>query len=251
MADTEARVRAKVAAELRRRAVMTQQQREVDDARKHIEETLLTDKCANCGAAWFDFGACAAVRCGNCPNHFCACCCEDFGPGAAGWESAHAHVPHCAHNPRPGKVFAPPAEIRAQRPALWQPKLDAYVAALAEDMRPLVLAACREVVLDRGLRMPVAKKRDRPPSPGAREALALVAAVQAADAIEAGAQVHPSAVGVAAQVRVQLPDADAMRVLTEWVGRQVRMDERDIYGRARTVRGWFPLLCVEQHTVRC
>ena len=153
-AEADSLVRSRVEMELRRRAAMTERQRMVDDARKHVEQELLSDKCRNCGAVWFDFRNCAAVKCGNCSNYFCACCCEDFGPGAAAGIAAHDHVPDCAFNPRPGKLFVPPDEIRAARPKLRQSKVDSFLAGLHDDIRQDVVESCRDVLVAAGVKVP-------------------------------------------------------------------------------------------------
>ena len=153
-AENDSLIRSAVEKELLRRATMTKRQRMIDDARKHIENDLLADKCFNCGAVWYDFRNCAAVKCGNCPNYFCACCCEDFGPGSVGGIAAHDHVPKCAFNPRPGKLFAPPDEIRVGRPKLWQLKVDSFLAGLGNDIRLDVIEVCRAVLEDAGVKVP-------------------------------------------------------------------------------------------------
>ena len=63
----------------------------MQQAVRHVQEDILTDKCGNCGTAFFDFDACCAVKCNRCHLYFCFWCLDggmEFGP-------SHTHVQKC------------------------------------------------------------------------------------------------------------------------------------------------------------
>jgi hypothetical protein len=79
------------AADRKRRAKMSADERAADDARKHVVEQILTLKCPRCTAAFIDFDGCYALKCGRCDCQFCAYCLDDCGG------DAHQHVAACKH----------------------------------------------------------------------------------------------------------------------------------------------------------
>ena len=61
----------------------------------NVEADILTDRCPECGAAFYDFDACLALVCHRCKSVFCALCdatCDSMTDG-------HAHVAACTMNP--------------------------------------------------------------------------------------------------------------------------------------------------------
>ena len=63
----------------------------MQQAVRHVQEDIQTDKCGNCGTAFFDFDACCAVKCNRCHLYFCFWCLDggmEFGP-------SHTHVQNC------------------------------------------------------------------------------------------------------------------------------------------------------------
>jgi len=97
--ELEAEMKQQLATELDRMAALQEGQRRVLQARRHIEEDILTCKCPRCGQAFVDFEGCFALRCSRCPCAFCAWCGADCG------HDAHQHVPQCRERPRGGDPF--------------------------------------------------------------------------------------------------------------------------------------------------
>jgi len=76
-------------------------QGQVDQARRHIQDRILTLACPRCSQAFDSFDGCFALTCSKqgCGCAFCAYCLADCG------SNAHAHVAHCELNPSKG-LFA-------------------------------------------------------------------------------------------------------------------------------------------------
>jgi len=74
-----------------------QRRRQVQAAKRHIVERILTLHCPKCDQAFVDFNGCWALTCARqgCGCAFCALCLKDCD------NDAHAHVAGCA-----GDVFA-------------------------------------------------------------------------------------------------------------------------------------------------
>jgi hypothetical protein len=70
---------------------------QVELARQHIVDELLTLHCPRCSAAFVDFSGCFALTCHRCSCGFCGWCLGDCGA------DAHAHVLACPHNAEVGK----------------------------------------------------------------------------------------------------------------------------------------------------
>ena len=75
---------------------MDEQQRRIEAA-CHDINSLLTDVCPRCQAAFVDFDNCTALTCHRCGCGFCAWCLTDCGA------DAHRHVGNCASNSTPGR----------------------------------------------------------------------------------------------------------------------------------------------------
>jgi hypothetical protein len=74
---------------------MTSDQLQVEGARQHVVEQLLTLKCPRCEAAFLDFTGCFALACHFCDCRFCGYCLADSGVGAQGDKANHAHLTGC------------------------------------------------------------------------------------------------------------------------------------------------------------
>lgn len=99
------RIKTGIKKELSRLAKMTEQERKLDEACKHIRENILTLKCPRCGQAFVDFEACFALRC-KCGAAFCGWCLKDCG------NDAHAHVATCTSKLDNDKYFSSPEKFK-------------------------------------------------------------------------------------------------------------------------------------------
>jgi len=82
----------------------------VDNARKHIEDDILTLKCPGpqCRQAFVDFEGCFALKCSRCLCHFCAWCLAECGSSA----DAHSHVRACPHKQNEDAYYGTEAEFK-------------------------------------------------------------------------------------------------------------------------------------------
>jgi hypothetical protein len=62
----------------------------------------LNNECPHCGAVFYDFDGCLALRC-TCGGYFCALCFQGF----ANSDDVHDHVNQCTKNTSPGEYFMP------------------------------------------------------------------------------------------------------------------------------------------------
>lgn len=71
---------------------------QVDQARRHIQDKILTLACPRCGMAFDSFDGCYALTCSkqSCGCAFCAYCLADCG------RDAHGHVAACELNASKG-----------------------------------------------------------------------------------------------------------------------------------------------------
>ena len=124
---------------------------QVDHARRHIVDTLLTLKCPQCSAAFLDFNGCFALTCHRCKCGFCGWCLQACGA------DAHAHVANCRHNVAPNRnVFGTQQQFqqaqRARRQRLVREYLKAAEAgAGGPELRAKVVAACQQDFADLGV----------------------------------------------------------------------------------------------------
>ena len=173
-AEVERRISQGVATELAKLNELTPEERLVEDAKVHVIDQLLTDKCPNCKTAFVDFEACMVLQCRNCPHYFCACCLCDFGTGqagpASGWSVGHRHLPHCKDNTT-GSIFArPPEKYFEIRHARCKRNVKEYIETLEPNLRELVLDACWDHISELG----VQNKQELLPAQDAPEAAAAV-----------------------------------------------------------------------------
>jgi len=86
-------------AEIEKLTRLDEEQRKVLNARRHIQENILTLKCPRCAQAFLDFTGCFALTCSHCGCGFCAWCLKDCG------RDAHDHVRDCGNKPRGADTF--------------------------------------------------------------------------------------------------------------------------------------------------
>ena len=120
----------------------------VEDARRHrhhIAEEILTLRCPQCRAAFYDFDGCFALKCNACHCGFCAWCFEDCGM------DAHAHVLRCPSATVRGTYHGTWEQFQAAHRERRREALLSYLAGLAGDMRTRVVQACARDLADLGL----------------------------------------------------------------------------------------------------
>jgi hypothetical protein len=153
-------------------AKMTAEQLQVEQARRHVVEQLLTLKCPHCRAAFLDFQNCFALTCHRCDCRFCAYCLTSSGLGAAASAASHNHVAQCAFNPpqadgtrrysaEPGREVQRFEDAQRER---RKRAVDEYLGSLGlvevaagpggqgrRSLRSLVVAACAQDFADLGI----------------------------------------------------------------------------------------------------
>eukprot|EP01006_Ploeotia_vitrea_P049753 TRINITY_DN67371_c3_g4_i1.p1 TRINITY_DN67371_c3_g4~~TRINITY_DN67371_c3_g4_i1.p1 ORF type:complete len:194 (+),score=69.34 TRINITY_DN67371_c3_g4_i1:146-727(+) len=103
--------------------------RKVREARTHIEENILTLRCANpngCRLAFVDFDGCMALECFRCGGRLCGLClkfCDNS-------EACHQHVLQCQFNPVRGELFATEEQFAAAVRRRQRFQLEQYLDAL-------------------------------------------------------------------------------------------------------------------------
>eukprot|EP01047_Picozoa_sp_COSAG01_P070106 COSAG01_NODE_10539_length_2136_cov_3.113402_2_plen_481_part_00 len=139
--------RARMDAELERLQKMTDEEREVEKERRHIEdifEDMLYLKCPRCKMVFVDFTNCAALTCGKvgCGCGFCAWCQEDCG------DDAHQHVANCPVKPRgEDTVYDTKDEFMLVQRRRQRAAITAYLRDdVKRDIQPRVAEACRVVL---------------------------------------------------------------------------------------------------------
>ncbi len=139
---------ARVQQEVERLAKLDALQRQVERARHHIVDEILTLKCPRCRAAFVDFDGCMALTCGRCEAAFCGWCLQDCG------RDAHRHVANCARVPRDvvDATFPPNAlQVFHATHRRRQARLLAdYLGGLQAPLRAAVIDAVRAVLNEAG-----------------------------------------------------------------------------------------------------
>ena len=128
--------------ELARLARMTALEKEVDAARQHVENDLLTLKCPHpgCQQAFVDFSDCFALTCSRCRGCFCAWCLS----ACSSWETAHTHVAGCQANRAPNRaVFGTPALFELAQRERRTRAVSAFLASLTPAVRTALLPKLR------------------------------------------------------------------------------------------------------------
>ena len=136
--------------ELARLAKLSALERQVDAARKHVEDDVLTLMCphAGCRQAFVDFSDCFALTCSRCRGYFCAWCLDT----CESWQQSHRHVAGCALNRSPNRsVFGSPALFELAQKDRRIAALEAYVASLDAEVRTTLLQALRGTLSMLGL----------------------------------------------------------------------------------------------------
>ncbi len=91
--ELEDKMKQQLSEQLKVLVAMSEKEREISLARRHIEEQILQMRCPRpaCRKAFYDFDGCFAISCSSCPCKFCGWCLKDCG------DDAH---PHCRVCPR-------------------------------------------------------------------------------------------------------------------------------------------------------
>jgi hypothetical protein len=138
-----AQERARMDAELQRLQKMTEEEREVEKERRHIED-MLNLKCPRCKMVFVDFTNCAALTCAKagCGCGFCAWCQEDCGG------DAHQHVANCSEKPPGADTFY---DTKDEFMIVQRRRQRAAITAYLRDnvkpvIQPRVAEACRVVL---------------------------------------------------------------------------------------------------------
>lgn len=115
---------------------------QVEQARKHIIDNILTLKCPRCGQAFVDFNGCMALTCsrGGCGCGFCALCLKDCGT------DAHAHVASCASSG--GNVFGSFEDFEKHQVRRKELAVKEYLGRFPEELRIKIRNACDKDLRD-------------------------------------------------------------------------------------------------------
>lgn len=125
---------AQIKLEVERLAKLSARQLMIEQAVRHVQETILTLCCPRCKAAFVDFDNCFALVCRSCSCGFCAWCLNDCG------EDSHRHVANCQHNLAPGRAVFSTQELFEKAHRLRQERLvRQYVQNMPQDVRLEVL----------------------------------------------------------------------------------------------------------------
>ena len=114
---------------------------DVNEARTHIAENILTLKCPRCFQAFIDFAGCFALTCSraDCGCGFCAYCLADCGG------DAHAHVKQCNLNPtQPKSYYGSAADFEQCHLVRRERMVRDYLMGMDEDRRKRVAQRCRQ-----------------------------------------------------------------------------------------------------------
>ena len=142
--EMEAAKQAAIRQELARLARLSEFERQVEAARLHVEENLLTLKCPRpaCGQAFVDFSNCFALQCHRCGCGFCAWCLADCGA------DAHAHVANCPQNRHPQRaVYADLSLFDMCQKERRERGIRRFLCTLNEDVNTAVRASMRHAFL--------------------------------------------------------------------------------------------------------
>jgi hypothetical protein len=135
--------RARMDAELERRQKMSDVEREVEKACRHIEDMLYL-RCPRCKTVFVDFTNDASLTCGKaaCGCAFCAWCQKDCG------DDAHQHVANCPEKlPGADTMFPSHDEVFAVFRKRRRTAITTYLRDdVKTDIQPLVAETCRVVL---------------------------------------------------------------------------------------------------------
>jgi hypothetical protein len=113
-------------------------------AKKVIVDTILTQVCPRCRAAFLDFEGCMAVKCSQCSAAFCAVCTTDCGA------DAHEHVRNCKWVGAIG-LFAPAQGIQTLVNGWRRHKILEVLSGIPCDLKARVIQDLSRELLDVGL----------------------------------------------------------------------------------------------------
>jgi hypothetical protein len=114
--------------------------RQVQEAKRHIIDRILTMRCPRCEQAFLDFDGCWALTCARqgCGCAFCANCLKDCG------NDAHAHVARCN-----GDVFGSIHNFSQRQKQRQRKLVEEYLANPALiDVRVSIKQACERELAD-------------------------------------------------------------------------------------------------------
>ena len=137
-----------VHAELQRLRALDEEQRQVEQARLHIQEQILNLACPRCSAVFVDFDDCFALSCNRCLPQcgFCAWCLQDCGA------DAHRHVARCPYNLAPGKNVYGTKELFAEAVRVRRVRLvTEYLHSLPDAVKRNVIRRCERDFSELGL----------------------------------------------------------------------------------------------------
>jgi hypothetical protein len=159
--NNDAVVKQQVQREMELLEKMSELERKVRAARKHIEGELLVLSCPACQKTFAEWSECGAVEChddrGNgCGIKFCCYCQKNLSQDD---EDPHTHVLDCpVAGPKPADVESklyPPKWYTGQVHArVWKARVQGFVETLEDDIRREVMQQCRRAFFDLGMGFP-------------------------------------------------------------------------------------------------
>ena len=127
---------------------MSRVEREAENCRQYITESILNLCCPRCGAVFVDFSGCFALTCSQCSCAFCAWCLSDCG------NDAHACAAACsAKNGGGGGYFDSDDKFHAHHRQRRQALLDAHMQKQSPEVQEIVKRLCQRDAADVGLKL--------------------------------------------------------------------------------------------------
>ncbi|CAE7565953.1 PIX13 [Symbiodinium natans] len=120
--------------DMARRLAAERAEGRLGQARRYVQEEILTLRCPRCQQAFVDFDGCCALTCSRagCGCGFCGFCLQDCG------RNAHAHVRRCGLNPRQD-YFVSEEQFREIQKCRRTRLVQAYLAELEPETRERLL----------------------------------------------------------------------------------------------------------------
>ena len=147
--EADAQVKRQVEEELARLQRLSEEERCVERACRHIVDRILTLRCPNpngCDAAFLDFEGCFDLQCSACRTHFCGWCLQFCGA------DAHPHVRQCAKRLSADIYFGSVEEFERSNRERRRAQLVQYLGTLqARERQRSVVTALRVQLRDLGL----------------------------------------------------------------------------------------------------
>lgn len=101
-----------------------QELNELEKAKQHIIENILTLKCPNCKKVYYDFEGCCSIKCNGCHTNFCAKCHVYYNSSS---DISHRHVSNCVENGSRTGLFFSNQEIKNMQNKFRKKMLDNYL----------------------------------------------------------------------------------------------------------------------------